>query len=166
MVITLCLYASRTGSSSGQHPGVSPCLPRCSSALCAFCCTAQLPANRHTMMHHTPVGTILWSVKQPKGCQMSQHQLGSLCEPFPDQTMANPPCCIFNASPLKSTPQSFPVEPLDKAIKVVGCGSCGVDYLASVAAFPHPDQKLRTDALEVSTLIRRSAIHSCSYVYI
>jgi hypothetical protein len=48
--------------------------------------------------------------------------------------------------------QSFPVEPLDKAIKVVGCGSCGVDYLASVAAFPHPDQKLRTDALEVSTV--------------
>jgi hypothetical protein len=38
---------------------------------------------------------------------------------------------------------------LHKPIKIVGCGSCGVDYLASVAAFPQPDQKLRTDALEV-----------------
>lgn len=38
---------------------------------------------------------------------------------------------------------------LAKPIKIVGCGSCGVDYLASVAAFPHPDQKLRTDTLEV-----------------
>lgn len=28
-------------------------------------------------------------------------------------------------------------------------GSCGVDYLASVAAYPQPDQKLRSDALEV-----------------
>ncbi|KAL6763951.1 PfkB-type carbohydrate kinase [Haematococcus lacustris] len=28
-------------------------------------------------------------------------------------------------------------------------GSCGVDYLASVAAFPKPDEKLRTDRLEV-----------------
>jgi hypothetical protein len=38
---------------------------------------------------------------------------------------------------------------LPAPIKVVGCGSCGVDYLASVAAFPQPDQKLRTDTLEV-----------------
>lgn len=38
---------------------------------------------------------------------------------------------------------------LDQRVKVVGCGSCGVDYLASIAAFPKPDQKLRTDALEV-----------------
>eukprot|EP00775_Hariotina_reticulata_P013293 gene13293-13423_t len=34
-------------------------------------------------------------------------------------------------------------------VKIVGCGSCGVDYLASVAAYPEPDEKLRTDALEV-----------------
>jgi sugar/nucleoside kinase (ribokinase family) len=31
---------------------------------------------------------------------------------------------------------------------VVGCGSCGVDYLAAVAAFPKPDEKLRTETLE------------------
>ncbi|WIA17202.1 hypothetical protein OEZ86_014349 [Tetradesmus obliquus] len=39
--------------------------------------------------------------------------------------------------------------PLPKPVKIVGCGSCGVDYLASVAVYPKPDQKLRTDALEV-----------------
>ena len=33
--------------------------------------------------------------------------------------------------------------------KVVGMGSCGLDYLAAVAAFPKPDEKLRTTALEV-----------------
>ncbi|CAG9466024.1 unnamed protein product [Pedinophyceae sp. YPF-701] len=35
------------------------------------------------------------------------------------------------------------------AIKVVGVGGCGVDYLASVACYPKPDEKLRTQALEV-----------------
>eukprot|EP00882_Tetradesmus_deserticola_P005402 GHRQ01005685.1.p1 GENE.GHRQ01005685.1~~GHRQ01005685.1.p1 ORF type:complete len:493 (+),score=89.17 GHRQ01005685.1:314-1792(+) len=39
--------------------------------------------------------------------------------------------------------------PLTMPVKIVGCGSCGVDYLASVAAYPKPDQKLRTDALVV-----------------
>jgi len=39
---------------------------------------------------------------------------------------------------------------LARPIKIVGMGSCGVDYLASIAAFPKPDEKLRTDALEVS----------------
>lgn len=33
--------------------------------------------------------------------------------------------------------------------KVVGMGSCGLDYLAQVAAFPQPDDKLRTERLEV-----------------
>lgn len=33
--------------------------------------------------------------------------------------------------------------------KVVGMGSCGLDYLAQVAAFPRPDDKLRTESLEV-----------------
>ena len=40
--------------------------------------------------------------------------------------------------------------PLAEKIKIVGCGSCGVDYLASIASYPKPDQKLRTDALEVN----------------
>ena len=32
--------------------------------------------------------------------------------------------------------------------KIVGVGSAGVDYLASIASFPKPDAKLRTDAFE------------------
>eukprot|EP00195_Chlamydomonas_chlamydogama_P003024 CAMPEP_0202923018 /NCGR_PEP_ID=MMETSP1392-20130828/78228_1 /ASSEMBLY_ACC=CAM_ASM_000868 /TAXON_ID=225041 /ORGANISM="Chlamydomonas chlamydogama, Strain SAG 11-48b" /LENGTH=451 /DNA_ID=CAMNT_0049616679 /DNA_START=76 /DNA_END=1431 /DNA_ORIENTATION=- len=38
--------------------------------------------------------------------------------------------------------------PLPKQVKVLGMGSCGVDYLASVAAYPKPDDKLRTETLE------------------
>lgn len=41
---------------------------------------------------------------------------------------------------------------LAKPIKVVGMGGCAVDYLASVAAYPKPDQKLRSETLEVSGL--------------
>lgn len=33
--------------------------------------------------------------------------------------------------------------------KVVGLGSIGLDYLAQVAAFPKPDEKLRTSKMEV-----------------
>ncbi|KAI8465093.1 MAG: PfkB-type carbohydrate kinase [Monoraphidium minutum] len=38
--------------------------------------------------------------------------------------------------------------PLPRPIKVVGCGSICLDYLASVAAYPRPDQKMRTETLE------------------
>jgi len=37
-----------------------------------------------------------------------------------------------------------------KKVKVVGMGGCNLDYLASVAEFPKPDEKLRTEKLEVS----------------
>lgn len=33
--------------------------------------------------------------------------------------------------------------------KLVGFGSAGVDYLASVSAYPQPDAKIRTETLEV-----------------
>ena len=33
--------------------------------------------------------------------------------------------------------------------KIVGLGSVGLDYLAQVAAFPKPDEKLRTKQMEV-----------------
>ena len=33
--------------------------------------------------------------------------------------------------------------------KLLGLGSAGVDYLASVAVFPQPDEKIRTESLEV-----------------
>ncbi len=36
--------------------------------------------------------------------------------------------------------------------KVVGLGSLGMDYMAAVAAFPKPDEKLRTENLEVGAL--------------
>lgn len=64
-----------------------------------------------------------------------------LTHPFfvPAPHTNTPPRCLLQAG----SPQ------LQREIKVVGCGSCGVDYLASIATFPHPDQKLRTDALEV-----------------
>lgn len=39
--------------------------------------------------------------------------------------------------------------PLPSPPRVVGMGGVGVDYLAAVAAFPQPDDKLRTEALEV-----------------
>eukprot|EP00976_Prorocentrum_cordatum_P061277 1176232-Prorocentrum_minimum.AAC.5 len=37
----------------------------------------------------------------------------------------------------------------NKPAKVVGMGGVGVDYLASVAAYPKADDKLRTEVLEV-----------------
>ena len=40
----------------------------------------------------------------------------------------------------------------ETATKVVGMGSCGLDYLAQVAAFPQPDDKLRTERLQVHNL--------------
>ena len=38
-------------------------------------------------------------------------------------------------------------------LQVVGMGSCCVDYLASVAAFPRPDEKLRSETLEVRACV-------------
>jgi DNA replication protein DnaC len=35
--------------------------------------------------------------------------------------------------------------------KIVGLGSVGLDYLAQVAAFPKPDEKLRTKQMEVGS---------------
>ncbi|KAF8065876.1 STP13 [Scenedesmus sp. PABB004] len=62
-----------------------------------------------------------------------------------------PPRSPERAAPPRAAAAGFEgcAAPLGRDIKVVGCGSCGVDYLASIAAFPAPDQKLRTDALEV-----------------
>lgn len=44
---------------------------------------------------------------------------------------------------------TFVSTAVDGTIKVVGCGGIGIDYLASVASFPKPDDKLRTQALQV-----------------
>lgn len=45
-------------------------------------------------------------------------------------------------------------------IKVVGVGGCGVDYLASVAAYPRPDDKLRTEKLEVRSAVALAALYN------
>jgi sugar/nucleoside kinase (ribokinase family) len=51
-----------------------------------------------------------------------------------------PPRCVAAAS-------AAPLLPPRR--KLVGLGSAGVDFLAAVAAFPAPDAKIRTEALEV-----------------
>jgi hypothetical protein len=43
-----------------------------------------------------------------------------------------------------------------QAVKVVGCGSAGIDYIASVTAFPKPDEKIRTEKLEVNQHVNES----------
>lgn len=50
----------------------------------------------------------------------------------------------------------------EDVIKVVGCGGVGVDYLASVAEYPKPDEKLRTERLEVQVEneLRLSSIYN------
>lgn len=153
MAITLCMYASRAGGGSGQHAGIRlMALAYPGAALlgswCASCCMAQLPTDRRPALYQTSIST---KMCLEAACVLPvDSALARNCsQPFPHQNMTNPPCYMYTTPLEPHNPQSFPVEPLEKSIKVVGCGSCGVDYLASVAAFPHPDQKLRTDALEV-----------------
>jgi len=52
----------------------------------------------------------------------------------------------FPASSSSSSSSASAASPREK--KIVGVGSAGVDYLASIASFPKPDAKLRTDAFE------------------
>eukprot|EP00887_Chlorella_sp_A99_P006384 scaffold3.g6384.t1 len=49
------------------------------------------------------------------------------------------------AAQFQGCQESLPGPP----IRIVGMGGVGVDYLAAVASFPRPDDKLRTEALEV-----------------
>jgi hypothetical protein len=35
----------------------------------------------------------------------------------------------------------------------VGCGAMGLDFLATVAAFPQPDQKIRSTSFKVTQLL-------------
>lgn len=44
---------------------------------------------------------------------------------------------------------SVSLPPLPEQRIVVGCGTVATDYLASVAAFPQPDEKIRSTALQV-----------------
>lgn len=46
--------------------------------------------------------------------------------------------------------------------KVVGLGSVGLDYLAQVARFPKPDEKLRTEKMEVLSKAVSCALEGCT----
>lgn len=45
--------------------------------------------------------------------------------------------------------------------KVVGLGSVGLDYLAQVARFPKPDEKTRTEKMEVLSIAVSCALEVC-----
>lgn len=62
------------------------------------------------------------------------------------------------ATPQAGTKIRDSADVLPKNVKVVGVGGCGVDYLASVAAYPRPDEKLRTEKLEVSLMLCSDAL--------
>ncbi|EEH59245.1 pfkB family carbohydrate kinase [Micromonas pusilla CCMP1545] len=53
---------------------------------------------------------------------------------------------LRSAASSSSASSASAASPREK--KIVGVGSAGVDYLASIASFPKPDAKLRTDAFE------------------
>ena len=40
-------------------------------------------------------------------------------------------------------------------LKQVGVGAAGVDFLATVAAYPKPDDKIRSTSLKVQILVSR-----------
>lgn len=69
-------------------------------------------------------------------------------------TTRNPALLLLRAQALVmlvlSGSLSSPSMTVAKDVKVVGCGGVGIDYLASVAQFPKPDEKLRTQALQVA----------------
>ena len=50
---------------------------------------------------------------------------------------------------LRCTPRCAATPPLPARRKLVGLGSAGIDFLAAVDAYPPPDAKVRTNALEV-----------------
>lgn len=73
------------------------------------------------------------------------------------------PICLNNADNCKK------VVPLSKDKKVVGVGAAGLDFVAVVAKFPEPDQKIRTreytvegggNAANTMTCLRRLGINS------
>ena len=43
---------------------------------------------------------------------------------------------------------------------IVGLGSVGLDYLAQVAAFPKPDEKLRTEKMEVGARAEQCSLRT------
>ncbi|RZR76127.1 hypothetical protein BHM03_00000750 [Ensete ventricosum] len=55
----------------------------------------------------------------------------------------------MSSSPLRRAAASLAIPPLPDNLIVLGCGAVSVDYLATVAAFPNPDDKIRSINLKV-----------------
>ncbi|PKU66272.1 hypothetical protein MA16_Dca027033 [Dendrobium catenatum] len=52
---------------------------------------------------------------------------------------------------LSSSQAESVLPPLQQNRVVLGCGSLSVDYLATVVAFPKPDDKIRSTSLKVES---------------
>uniref|UniRef100_A0A453RGB8 Carbohydrate kinase PfkB domain-containing protein n=1 Tax=Aegilops tauschii subsp. strangulata TaxID=200361 RepID=A0A453RGB8_AEGTS len=63
--------------------------------------------------------------------------INSPSSPPPRRRRCPPPMAAFASAPQQSKPL------------VLGCGAVSVDYLATVASFPNPDDKIRSLALKV-----------------
>jgi hypothetical protein len=99
MASTLCLYASRTGSGSGQHAGISP-LP----VLQQQCLTGGVHrAALHQCQvidNHRRIHTLsarCWAFKQLTYRQSPLHKPGTCCQPCLHLYMTNAPCCMLTA---------------------------------------------------------------------
>lgn len=55
----------------------------------------------------------------------------------------------MSSSALQRAAASPTIPPLPDNLIVLGCGAVSVDYLATVAAFPNPDDKIRSISLKV-----------------
>ncbi|KAB2068742.1 hypothetical protein ES319_A08G052600v1 [Gossypium barbadense] len=76
--------------------------------------------------------------------------VSSLLSPFPN--VISQPNLVSRASPpffTRAQMSSESLPPLPEHRIVLGCGSVGVDFLASVASYPKPDDKIRSTSLKV-----------------
>jgi hypothetical protein len=117
---------------------------------------------RHTPFQHT-TSTALASTSRPEGALAFQVGCTPSTLPSCDPGCHGGRALLSHAQLGGAAPQGCGT-PLPQPVKVVGVGSAGVDYLASVAAYPRPDEKLRTDTLEVGgARERRVGLHAPSW---
>lgn len=69
-------------------------------------------------------------------------------------SVSNPTRCMPSTTMIQGC-----TDPLPAPVKVLGMGSSGQDLLAQVAAFPRPDDKLRTEQFEAQVR-RRGVVRS------
>ncbi|GMI98676.1 hypothetical protein like AT4G28706 [Hibiscus trionum] len=68
--------------------------------------------------------------------------------PFPDAISVNL-SSVLSSRFTRSQMSSEPLPPLPQHRIVLGCGQVSVDFLATVASFPNPDDKIRSTSLKV-----------------